>query len=294
MIPQAKSYFLKDDYFCNKEITMKLIISIALAAFLLGCGGGSSTEIANNPTQTPKTKTTNGDKEAQSTYKADKNGKITTIKLSGSSEDIAVSKDALFVAKGKDGVDIVKIGYKDTISSELITAIDGINAKSVTLSEDGKELYVVNEEGFVNVINIKNISNPVKDRVTTQQEFKKEVTTSDKMYKFVPKGEKGLEIYDISNPSNETLESTFDKANAYDVVLTDADTKALIASGSTGIHLLDITTPTSPNMVVRFSVDGGTKGLSLDKEKGLLFVANGDKGVLVYYLNMILDKLTTK
>jgi myo-inositol-hexaphosphate 3-phosphohydrolase len=47
-------------------------------------------------------------------------------------------------------------------------------------------------------------------------------------------------------------------------------------------------------MVVRFSVDGGTKGLSLDKEKGLLFVANGDKGVLVYYLNMILDKLTTK
>jgi len=269
---------------------MKLIISVALAAFLLGCGGGG-TETSSG-TSTDNSKITNGDKETQNVYQTDENGQITTIKLSGSSEDIAVSKDALFVAKGKDGIDIVKIGYNDAISSELITAIDGINAKSVSLSEDGKELYVVNEEGFVNVINISNISNPIKDRVTTQQEFKKEVTTSDKMYKFVPRGKNGLEIYNISNPSNEVLESKFNKANAYDVVLADADTKALIASGVTGMHLLDITTPSSPNMVVRFSVDGGTKGLSLDKEKGLLFVANGDKGVLVYYLNMILDKLT--
>jgi hypothetical protein len=109
---------------------------------------------------------------------------------------------------------------------------------------------------------------------------------------FVPKDEKGLEIYDVSNPSNKELKLTFNKSNAYDVVLVDRDSKALLAAGATGINLLDITSPTQPNLTVNFEIEGGTKGLSLNKKEGILFVANGDKGVLVYSLNIILDKLT--
>ncbi len=275
---------------------MKEIISLVLALFLIGCGGdsapidltGGTPEEKGNTEQEKKDNT----EQENPTYMADSDGKITTIKLAGSSEDIAVSKDALFVAKGKDGVEIVKIGYNDTITSELITAIDGINAKSVSLSDDGDKLYVVNKEGFVNIIDITNISNPIKERVTTQQEIQKFVLTKDGNYKFIPKSKAGLEIYDVSNPANHQLIQTFNKSNAYDIVLVDKDSKALIAAGAPGINLLDITTPTQPNMVVNFSIDGGTKGLSLNEEKGLLFVANGDKGVLVYHLNSILDKLS--
>ena len=195
------------------------------------------------------------------------------------------------MAKGKDGIDIINIGYDNQVKSELITAISGINAKSVSLSEDGEKLYIVNEEGFVNIYDINNLSSPVKERTTTQQEIQKEIITENGKYKYIPKGEDGLEIYDITEPNNPAHEATFDKSSAYDIVLADRDTKALIAVGEAGINLLDIVNPTSPNMVVNFSINGGTKGLSLNKEQGILFVANGDKGVLVYHLNTVLNKL---
>lgn len=261
-------------------------ISLVLALFLLGCGGGSAPESLTSDTKGETTQQEN------QTFKADKDGKVTTIELSGSAEDIAVSKKALFVAKGEDGVDIINIGYTDTVKSELITAIDGINARSVNLSDDGKKLYIVNEEGFVNIFNVDNLAAPVKEKTTTQQEIQKEAKTENGKYKYVPRDKEGLEIYSLTDPSNPALETIFNKSNAYDVVLADRDTKALIAAGDAGINLLDITQPTSPNMVVNFSIPGGTKGLSLNKEQGILFVANGDKGVLVYYLNTMLDKLS--
>jgi len=96
---------------------MKKIISLVVAMLLVGCGG--SAEKAD-PTANG---TPNEKGKAEQNYNADSNGKIKTIKLSGSAEDIAVSQKALFVAKGKDGIDIINIGYDNQVKSELITAI---------------------------------------------------------------------------------------------------------------------------------------------------------------------------
>ncbi len=268
---------------------MNKIFSLTLVAFLVGCGGGggATSSTAQGNSTTPS-KQENGEKTKP--LKADEDGMIKTIKLAtGSAEDIAVSKDTLYVAKGKDGVDIVNIGYKDSLSTEFITAISGINAKSVTVSDDGKQLYIVNQQGYVNIYDISNVSSPKKGKTTTQQEITKEVKTKDGKYKFIPKDKDGLEIYNIRE---KAAEAYFNKSSAYDVVLADNDSKALIAAGASGINLLDITKPTEPNLLVNFSINGGTKGLSLNKEEGILFVANGDKGVLVYSLNILLDKLS--
>ncbi len=264
---------------------MKRSISLVLPLlFLLGCGSSSPSE----PTKAPVTK---GDTK-KPIITTDKDGKVTTITLaSGSADGIAVSGDALFIAKGKDGVDVVKIGYSDKISSEFITAIKGINAKSISLSNDGKKIYIENEQGYVNVVNIENLANPQKEQTITMKQAQKFAISEDANYKFIPKKEKGLEVYDISNPSNEELIHTFNKSNAYDIVLADKDTKALIASGVTGINLLDITDPTKVDIVANFLIGGSVKGLSLNKDEGILFVANGDNGVLVYNLNVILDMI---
>jgi hypothetical protein len=161
------------------------------------------------------------------------------------------------------------------------------------LSADGKKLHVINEEGYVNVFDITNISKPLKDgKIYTQSEIKKETITKDGNYKFMPKADKGVAIYDISNPSAESLVTTFNKSSAYDIVLADRDTKLLLAAGHSGINLLDITDPINPNLAANFSLDGNIRGISLNEEQGLLFVANGDDGVLVYSLNVLLDKIT--
>lgn len=264
---------------------MKTIGSLILTLLLVGCGGGSDN--SDKEIEQPVSKI-----DDTKILSSDKNGKVTTIKLAGNAEGVAVSKDALFAAVGKDGVEIHKIGYDSLLSSEYVTAIDGINAKSVSLSEDGTRLYVVNEEGFVNVISITNLSTPVKEMITTQSKIKKEIVSKDGNYKYLPKGKKGLEIYDISNPSNEKLVIKFNKSNAYDVVLADKDTKALLAAGISGINLIDITDPNTPNITAHLTIDGNIRGISLNEEQGLLFVANGDKGVIVYSLNILLDKIT--
>lgn len=268
-----------------------LSLVLVLGLLLIGCGGGGSAGTSPSNSDTEAKGEVVDNTPAQVTYAADANGKVLSIELAGSAESVAVSQNALFVAEGTNGVEILTIGYNDRLSSEFVTKIEGINAKSVTLSEDGSRLYVVNEEGFVNIVNITNLSNPVKERVTTQQEISKSAVTDDGNYEFVPKGTGGLEVYDISNPSNKVLETTFNKSNAFDVVLVNEDTKALVAAGTIGINVLDITTPSIPNSVAKLTLKGEIKGLSLNRDQGLLFVANGDNGVLVYNLNMVLDKL---
>ncbi len=263
-------------------------VTILAVLFFTGCGGDSSNKIETNSDREIK----ENQKIKKQPIRTDEDGKVKTIALqSGSAESITLSKNALFVAKGKDGVDIVKIGYEDAISSELVGKIDGINAKNVTLSGDENKLYVENEDGFLNVVDISNLSNPIKESVISKQKIETFTKSSDNSYEFRPKGRDGLEIYNISNPSNRYLEVLFDKSSVYDVVLADSDTKALLAAGDIGINLLDITTISQPNMIVNFQIKGGVKGLSLNRDEGLLFVANGDNGVLIYSLNVLLDKI---
>jgi hypothetical protein len=269
----------------TKSIVGNIAGSLVLAFILVGCGGGSAGASGNK--QQIDTK-----EDDKKTLASDKNGKVKTIKLSGSAEGVAVSKDTMFAAVGEKGIEVHKIGYNDELSSDYVTTISGINARSISLSADGKKLHVINEEGFVNVFDISNVSSPIKIKTTTQSKIKKETISKDGNYKFLPKGKEGVDIYDISNPSNSELINRFDKSNAFDVVLTDRDTKALLAAGKSGITLLDIADIHNPNLTASFTVAGNIKGISLNEEEGLLFVANGDSGVIVYNLNVMLDKLS--
>ena len=98
-------------------------------------------------------------------------------------------------------------------------------------------------------------------------------------------------VYDISNPSHKERVSTFHEVPVYALALVDQDTKALAASGTKGVSLLDLADHEHIHKVASFPMEDKTLGISINTKSGLLFVANGDKGIKVFNLNIFMDDL---
>ncbi len=265
--------------------------SLVTLLFLSGCGGGSSPVDSSQNNSLKKEileeKSSSLENSVEDKFDmVESDGK--SISTDSPAVDVAVSKETLFVAHGEDGVEIIKIGYDDVISSAKIAQVTDINAYAVSVSEDGSTLYVTNQEGFVNVVDISNVTKPQKVKVLTQREVNTFTTSQNGIYKFVPKDKNGLDIFDISNPHNPILESSMKNFSAYSVVVAQNDTKILVASGVTGINIVDITDIKNPNTIARYKLKGNTTGLALDREAGILFVANGDNGVTIFNVDMVI------
>ncbi len=276
----------------NMDIS-KSLFTFTVLLFLTGCGGGGgsaptqNTQTSNNNASSLTTDGNTQNKE-QST---NTNGSISKLNTAANAQDLTASKDALFVAEGDKGVEILKIGYQDRIEHEVVATIPGINAKHVSLSNDQTKLYVENNQGFINIFDISDIKSPRKERIVTKQSLQVDPITEDGRYQFTPKDEKGLYVYDISNPSNKNLLVKYTKSPVYDITLVDHDTKAIVATKSHGIDILKIDDIDHIKVIANESIDGNVLGVSINKSSGLLFVANGDKGIKVYNLNLLLDSL---
>ena len=280
----------------NIKHTDKLTMTLLLSLSLLGCGGGSTTTTTTT-TSSSQTENLGTSSEFQTQSQVenlsyDRDGKVATISTKNSVSSIAVTKDTLFLSEGEDGVEVIKIGYNDKVSTEVLFTISDINAQHVTLSKDENKLYIEDEIGFIQIYDISDLSHPKKIGRTTKQEIDNAAISENKMYKYIPRGEDGLEVVNISNPSNHYIESTYKISNAFDVVLVEDDTKALIATGAVGINLLDLSNPKKLDNIANYRIRGSkVMGLSLNNTKELLFVATGDKGVMVFNLEILLYKL---
>ncbi len=262
--------------------------SLITLTFLGGCGGSSPVENSQVDNYNEPQKEIIGEKSTlEKKYDMTKSDGD-SISTDAPAVDVAVSKETLFVAQGENGVEIIKIGYDDVISSARIAQVTDLNAYAVSVSEDASTLYVTNKEGFVNVVDITNINKPEKVKLITKKEANSFTLSEDGRYKFVPKGKKGLDIFDVSNPHNPILETTITNFSAYSVVVAQNDTKVLVASGVSGINIVDISDIKKPNTVARYKLKGNTTGLALDREASILFVANGDNGVSIFNVDMVI------
>ena len=258
---------------------------------MIGCGGAGTT--TSNSTYHDSSNITS--LNTQSNVKkmpTDKEGKITTIVTDGNANGVALYDETLFVSEGEDGVEIIHIGYNDTISTEILSKIIGINAQSVILSKDTKKLYIEDDIGYMVIYDVSDLSHPIMIGKTTKQKIDNAAISKNGTYKYIPRGEDGLEVENISNPSKTDKVSTYNISNAFDVVLVDDGTKALIATGAVGINLIDISNPTHLTTLANYRIRGSSiMGLSLNKSDEILFVATGDKGVLVFNLEILMHKL---
>ncbi len=274
----------------NMDIS-KSFLTLAMLLLLAGCGGGGgSSAPAQNGTDNKTNLTTDGSTKNQQTTD-NTNGSVSEFNTSANAQDLTASKDALFVAEGDEGVEIMKIGYKDRVEHEVVATISGINAKHVSLSSDQTKLYVENDQGFINIFDISDIKSPRKERIVTKQSLQIDPVSEDGRYQFAPKDKNGLYVYDVSNPSNKTLLVKYTKSPVFDLVLVDHDTKAIVATKTDGIDILKVDDIDHIKVIANEPISGNVLGVSLNKSTGLLFVANGDKGIKVYNLNLLLDNL---
>ena len=267
----------------------KYLLSTLLIALLYGCGGGgsgtSTTTGSNGKNITSNNVTDKKTDTKKRTFSQ-------TIKTEGPANSVAVSDEAMFVAEGKNGVEIIKIGFSDSISSELLYKIKDIDAKKVTLSKDGTTLMVERADTKVTLVDIRDLTRPKIIGEKPKISLNNDLTNKNGTYKYVAKGKDGMEIWDISNPSNPELVSTMKSSSCFDIVLIDDDEKALIATGPVGINLLKLDNPKVPNSVGNYRIPGASaEGLTLNSTKDVLFVATGKSGIMVFNLDMLLDKL---
>ncbi len=274
----------------------KISLSALLVLILGACGGSTSSGESNTNKNlqtegTTSLQNTSSGTSAESLQKENKNLYAGTFETTAPAEDVTSSDNALFIAEGDKGVEVIQIGYKDKIEHNVITTITGINASKVSLSEDQTTLYVQNREGFINVYDIQDIHAPRKVKILTKDSIQTNPVSHNGIYEYVPNEKSGMTIYDISNPSNKQMISKFQETAVYALVLVDQGTKGLAATGADGIALLDLGDPEHIHKTGTFPMEGKTLGVSINKTSGLLFVANGDLGIKVFNLNLFLDHL---
>ncbi len=274
---------------------MNKMLQLTLMLFLFGCGGGGGTSNSHSSTPSHTSNTNNiqstelKDEEAEK-----KNGfqQRAVIQTSGPAKSVAVTDEALFVAEGKNGVEILKIGFSDEISSELIAKIPDINAKHLTLSEDGDTLMIEQMDSRIAIVDIRDLSHPKKIGIKPKNQVHSQIATHDGQYRYIPKGKDGMIVMDISNPSNPQEVGKLKSSQCFDLALIHKDRYALIATGSVGIKLLDLKNPRVPNPVADYRIpDSSAMGLSVSPDQSMLFVATGTKGVMIFNLDMLLDKM---
>ncbi len=277
---------------------MKKMLQLTLVLFLFGCGGGDGGGNSNSGNDTkPHTPDPHNNLQSTNTKENQNTDQKTLrekgiVKTSGPAKSVAVTDEALFVAEGKHGVEIMKIGFSDQISSELIAKIPDINAKHLTLSEDGNTLMVEQMDSRIAIVDIRDLSHPKKIGIKPKNQMPSQITTQDGQYRFVPKGKDGMVVIDISNPSNPQSVGKLKSSQCFDLALIRNDRYALIATGSVGIKLLDLKNPRLPNPVADYRIPGSSAmGLSISPDKSMLFVATGTKGVMIFNLDMLLQKM---
>ena len=223
--------------------------------------------------------------------KKQKSANLGTVHTAGEANNLTVSKDGIiFIAEKSQGVEVISIGYSDQVVSVLLSTINDINAQKVILSKDENKLFIEDELGKHHVLDISDIKNPIEIEVIDEIEKSLSVVSEDGTTKFSINS-CGLVSEDISNLSNITQNFFLKDREIQDVILVDNDTKILVAHGLDGLQLFDVSDKSKPLIIGDKKLNGNTTGLSLLKKDGVLFVANGESGVEIFDLNILLFEM---
>ena len=212
-----------------------------------------------------------------------------TLATKGEANALTASESGVvFIAEKNHGVEIVSIGYSDKMSSELLASIDSINAQNVILSDDQSKLYIEDKAGEFHLWDITDLSNPKEISKVAAKKKSIHIFSEDKSMQYFIKEETLVG----EDTSTKEIKFVIKDKDIKDVVLVEEDSKLLIAHKKRGLLLYDLSDIHKPVMIASKKLEGEVYGLSLIKEEGILFVANGTAGVEIFALDILLHEMT--
>ncbi len=219
---------------------------------------------------------------------------IATVLTKGEVSSMAISDEGtLFIAQKDNGIEIISIGFDDSISPVMRASID-VYAQSVTLSDDGMQLYVKDENGRYHVVDISDIDNPAVIGSVDEINSTNEVISLDGTKTYIAVGEKGLkitEIIDMSHPLKPYMEVFVKSVTPYGIVLSDNDTRAIIAGGENGVQVLDVSDTKNITLLGSYKMEGNVTNIAFIEHQGIIFVANGEYGIQVLSKDLLFSKI---
>jgi len=150
---------------------------------------------------------------------------------------------------------------------------------------------VEDKEGKFHVLDISDLSNPVEVEITDAINKTLMCLSKDGRMRY-RMGECGLVGENIEDTKAATQKFLLQDLEIQDMVLVDNDTKLLLAHGQEGLQLLDVSDAENPVVLGTKPLNDNTSGLSLLKKDGILFVANGESGVQIFNLDILLHEMT--
>lgn len=171
------------------------------------------------------------------------------IKLIGSYDtqkwlgSLTLSEDEIKIYVGCEGANsgLEIIDVSDPSNPQLLGTYDKMSWDTKLL-DDGNKAYIATDEGF-EIINVSNPSNIklIGSYDTNQTEVNTVVLSKDNQRAYIAGYIKNIQVLDISNPSNIVLLDSYDtNSTAWDIKLSEDETKVYIANGKKGLMIVKI------------------------------------------------------
>lgn len=154
----------------------------------------------------------------------------------------------------------------------------GFTGNSIILSADESKAYVGHNEGFT-ILNISTPSSP--ELLKEYRAYNRYMTLSkDESKVYLASGSLGLQIIDVSIPTEPVLLEKYDTLGLAEAVTLSGDEKrAYVADGFSGLQILDISTASSSRFLGNYSNDSFTRDILLSEDGSKAYLASSTSGL---------------
>jgi len=202
---------------------------------------------------------------------------IGTVDTPGMAKGVAVEGDKAYVADGAYGLQVIDVS-EPSISQTIATIKLFSIFFSQVLSSANSLIYTANGGG----LKIIDISDPVQPQISNVFNMPFGYTPNDLKIvgdkAFIPSGEKGLLVVDISDPAKmEQLFLVETVDSAYGVAIDN--NVAYVADGDAGLQIIDFSVASSPEIIGSLDTPGWALSISVVGSTAYLAASYG--GLLI-------------
>ncbi len=108
------------------------------------------------------------------------------------------------------------------------------------------------------------------------------ILSSDGTKVFVADDNVGLQIIDISNPTNPTIIGAVNTSGSVEeVILSSSETRVFVADGHAGLQIIDVSNPTNPTIIGSVDTHSWAYGVALSADGTKVFIADNKSGLQI-------------